>query len=366
MLPPLLFAILISFRPARVFKITTLMQVVLAFVFMQALLVGWKNLVYEGEPRAYFSHLFQILSAFIMFGVGLNIKRSLDFNFWRLHVILALIATYIATFFTLRALDANLIGRLYTPAFGFILVAAFSAVYSSRISLVAFVGVLVSNKRGVIVAVMLVYIARFFFDLVNKNSGAVVGKIKIVFSGVLLFSIIIIVSLVAVEKAQEDGADGSAVSRAIFLTSDRMIKTVEGLYNNDELANVDRGRADEIDTVLSEMDGLNWVFGNGAGWKTVLPNGSVIQNIHFSPLSLAAVFGAPFSFFIYAYSFCCISIFFLKRRDSEDVTVSMAPLYLVGALAHSLIAYSLFIDLLFFLFLGVLVSSLKEGERSNA
>jgi TM2 domain-containing membrane protein YozV len=364
-LPPLFLLILATFGLGNLLKIRTVMHLALGFAFISAALIGFPRLLEVGGQRAYFSHLFQIASAFVMLGVGWTAMDWCGYQFFRRFVLLSLIATLISTAITLWAFGRGDVSRLYTPAYTFLFVAAFSASFSKKMSALTIVGLLVSNKRGPIASVVLMYAQHLFSSLrgggghrrLRKSVGA--GKLI----AVAIAGGIFLISMIVWASGTEN--QDSAVARAINITYTRLVDIVAPSDSDRSLDELSSGRFEEIEETLKELSPIDFVVGSGAGWSVQLSEGLPVQNIHFSPLSLTAVFGAPFAVFVYCY-FGLLIFRAIRRKDDLagfSVAERMAPLYLSGALLHSFFAYSLFIDWLVFFFAGVLSRSLSLRQR---
>lgn len=361
LLPPLFLLMIISFGGFRVLGFKTLLHIGLAFTFVQAMLIGIQNIMDPDRFRSYFSHLFQISSAYVMLSVGWLSVDRIGHRFWERFVALALGALLISTFFTVTALGRDEIGRLYTPAYGFIFVAAFSSIYSKSNSALTLGGLLLSNKRGPILAVALIFIQHQWNSLVAAGPRRASVLVKNIIHTIVMISGVAIATIIIVNWASAPGNEDTAVGRAVNITFGRLVDVVEAEGSKSSLDEIAAGRFEEINTALDSLGVFSFLMGSGAGWEITLSGGKTVQNIHFSPLSLVSVFGLPFTVFLYGYLISLV-IRSMRRRGNINqlsTTEKMAPLYLSGALLHSIFAYSLFIDWLVFFFAGVLSKSLK-------
>lgn len=362
--PPLLLCMLLSSSVVNALIPRTPLQIVLAIVFLQAMLVGAQNFSNFEDIRPYLSHLFQIASAYVMFGVGWMSIGKIGHKFWERFAILTLAAAIISTALTLTALGRGDIARLYTPAYGFIFVAAYSILYSNKISTAVLLSILVSNKRGPFISILAMYIVNFFQKIHAKYTKKqffnkiITGTVVVIFFTISLIIIII--------WASKSGSDSSVIARAINITYGRFADIIQAQETQRTLGEISAGRFDEIESAFASISGLDFFFGAGAGWTITLFGGKQIQNIHFTPLSLVAVFGTPFAVLLYFNLTLLIMRANWRKDDIETLTTMerIAPLYLTGAIVHSLFAYSLFVDLLVFYFVGVLEKSLQYRKHA--
>ena len=365
LLPPLFLLLVLAFGVGRILKVRTLLQMGLGIAFLSAAVIGIPSLLDPDTQRAYVSHLFQVSSAFVMLSIGWGAIDWFGFQFWRRFVILSLIATLISTAITLTALGRGDVGRLYTPAYALLFVASFCAVYSKKMSVLTIIGLFVSNKRGPIVSVLLIFLQHLFSTLKRGRRAQGGQFVKNVFRILISTGFVIVSMMLLVSWASEPENKESAIGRAVNITSGRLMDIVDASASDRSLDELSSGRLEEINQTLATLSATDFLFGSGAGWNIVISGGKTVQNIHFSPLSITAVFGAPFAIFMY----CCLAILVIRavrRKESpEDLSVTerMAPLYLSGALLHSFFAYSLFIDWLVFFFAGVLLKSLSAKRR---
>ena len=363
-LPPLFLTIIFFFGVTRVLKVRLTLHVALIFAFISALLLGIPNFLNQENQREYISHLFQLASAYVMINVGWLTLNWFEHKYWHRFVALSLAATLASTVFTLGALERGDIGRLYTPAYAFIFIASFSVIYSRKMVILTILGILVSNKRGPIASVLLIFLQNIPTELISiKKKSVLIRKIMIGFVSILLFSISTAL-LVGWYSAPE--RENSGVGRAVNITYNRLSELFAG-DSSRSLNEVSSGRFEEIERTLDDITGASFIFGSGAGWSIEVGDGKKIQNIHFSPLSITAVFGAPFAIFLYGYLISLIIRGVFRKDDISNLSTAerMGPLYLSGALLHSFFAYSLFIDWLVFFFAGTLARSLHASRRNT-
>lgn len=361
MLPPLFLFIILFSGTRNILKIRTGFHIIIIIIIAIACLNGLSNLSDGGSIRSYLSHLFQLASAYVMINFGWILKDEIPIKFWRYLVGLALISTLISTAFTLSALERGDLGRLYTPAYTFIFVAAYSVIYSSGMSALTIFGMLVSNKRGPILSVISV----FLIYLVSGKKWTRSQLVKVIFKGAGAGGICFILMVLLVNWAKDPENENTGVGRAITITLGRIDEIADMSGSDRSLDAISSGRLYEAEITLEDLNGMDYVFGSGAGWRIFLPDGKPIQNIHFTPLSVTAVFGFPFALYLYLYLIVLIfkANLSFKNREQYIITERIAPLYLTGAVLHSLFAYSLFIDWLVFFFVGVLMSSQKKRSK---
>lgn len=363
-LPFLLVGLVIAFGPAKVLAPRSFLQYILLLVFAQAAIVGGVQLVGVGSLRDYFSHLFQISSAYAMFGIGWLAIDKFGHAFWRRWTTLALAAILLGSVSILLALSQDRVDRLYTPAYGLIFVMSFSVIYSKKKSVAAYAALLVSNKRAVILASLIMPIYSFLLKSLATRGGKYVATIFVRTLAVLIA--ILVLGISAVRWAESPSARGSSVATAIEITADRMSAMVNGGDGKVSLDDISSGRLSEVNAALEQAEWWHWITGAGAGHNIQVEGALPVQNIHFSPLSIALVFGLPFAILLYAtFSVLLLRVALNKASLRHTTTERMAPLYLLGAVLHSFFAYSLFIDFLVFFFAGVLAKNQKKKRAAS-
>lgn len=361
-LPLLLGAFVLAFGPSKVLIPRAIMQYALLLVFAQAAVIGAIQLEGAESIRDYLSHLFQLSSAYAMFGIGWLGVEKFGSKFWRRWTTLAMGAILIGSVSILFALSEERVDRLYTPAYGLVFVLSFGLIYSKKKSLLAYAGLLVSNKR----AVILVSLLMPAYSFVQKSFAARGARFVILAAAKALLILVMLFGLAfaVLQWADSPAARDSPVAQAIGITIDRISTLLYGGEPGASLDAVSSGRLSEISAALDQAEWWHWLVGAGAGHNFHVQGVLPVQNIHFSPLSIALVFGVPFAAVLYL-TFGSLLLRALFRREvlERSVTERMAPLYLLGAVVHSLFAYSLFIDFLVFFFAGVLARN-QSGYRS--
>jgi hypothetical protein len=355
-LPFLLGGLVVAFGPAKVLAPRSFLQYVLLLVFAQAAIIGGMQLESVESLRDYFSHLFQISSAYAMFGIGWLAIDKFGHAFWRRWTTLALAAILLGSVSILLALSEDRVDRLYTPAYGLIFVMSFSFLYSKKKSVAAYAALLVSNKRAVILASLIMPIYSFVLKSLGTKGGKYVITMLVRTLAILIA--IFFLGFSAVRWADSPSARGSSIATAIEITSDRMSTLVSGGDGKVSLDDISSGRLSEVNAALSQAEWWHWIVGAGAGHNIQVAGALPVQNIHFSPLSITLVYGAPFAIVLYVtFSVLLLKAALRKGVSRQTTTERMAPLYLLGAVVHSFFAYSLFIDFLVFFFAGVLAKN---------
>ncbi|WP_305966777.1 hypothetical protein [Marinobacter salsuginis] len=364
LLPPLFIALVFSIGLGKILKPRRLIQYVLAGMFLLAGIIGAQNLVNNDSFREYFSHLFQAASAYVLFLVGWITFKAWSEKFWKYFILLSLVSTIISSAFTIGALERGDIGRYYTAAYGFILIAAYSANASNSITLFAILGSIVSNKRAVALAVF-----TLFFTKVVGLSG--IGEKKLTYRSLFLSSlkavlfVLFSAAVVVLFVSWVNQNPSSGIGKAYNISINRIADVFDALQQKSGIEEASSGRFQEIETALDSMSGSDYLFGNGAGWEITLNSGKEVQNIHFTPLSLVSVYGIPVTVLFYFSIIVIYLKFLILKCKGLSLTEKIAPLYVVGAIVHSFFAYSLFIDWLFFFFVGVLARSVQVAEISR-
>lgn len=329
---------------------------ILILTLIQCATIGASNLFGENQ-REYFSHLFQISSAYVMFNIGARKYKLINYNKAKLYSLLAILAYISATLITIYIMSSFGAGRFYTPAYTLLLPAAYSGATSPIQFLGVFVLALFSNKRGVIMALSLTALLVFFIIKYPR-------EILIRYTGLCVLTIATILIFASGPEhqlltwAEQNSINQLPIEKVLKITINRTHDLYESFFTNELDVNLaTAGRIEEINTVLDSMDYTSWMVGRGAG-STVTVHGNKKQNIHFSPLSIAMFSGIPFMIYLYLYSISTISK--AMRARYQNVNQRIMAIYAISALIHSLTAYSLFIDLLFFFALGCLTSMNRE------
>lgn len=364
LLLPLLIFMILSVGVSNLLRPVSSLQVLLLLMFVQGAVVGGVKFLGEYSFRYYFSHLFQVASAYVLIKVGWLLYQRWGEVFWRRIVLCALFSALISSSITIVALGRGDIGRYYTAAYGFILISAFAVVASKKIFLLSFLGSLISNKRAVLIAVVAMFFAKTFARGVSAkiNFFATFLKLFLLFFASLLLAGVCYL-LVVWSGANQEHAIAKAVNISVgrfeqFFTEDSTEQSLDQLSS---------GRLQEINAAIETLDGVDFLIGSGAGWSVVLEGsegGKAVQNIHFTPLSLVAVYGVPVTVIFYLMLLTKLFVGLRSRSDQWTVMERMAPLYVLGGGIHSLFAYSLFIDWMFFFFFGVMLRALSDDRKN--
>lgn len=341
------------------------MSLALVITFVQAASVGLHNVI-DGEIRNYASHLFQLFSAAVMIAAGARWSDDFDERFWRRFAVLAIFAASASSLMTLRVWNSGDIGRYYTPAYILLFVVAFSLAVrpnGKHLTVASLLVAIVSNKRGPLISVILMVLAflcgRRFFSRdyhLTLSKKAVMSFIFMAIAAPIVFNIFSIQNI----------SENNIITRAFEQTTTRLFKIFSDSPEEFDLNAYSAGRIEEIQIGLDSITGLSHLLGNGAGWNTTFSSGKTVQNLHFTPISLAVVFGTPFASFFYFYVVFIIARNLKPCLLSGTVTEKMAIFYLIGSIVHTLTAFSIFIDLLNFFFIGVLVNAGRKRRRVNA
>ena len=365
LLPPLLLLIVLSVGIGSLLRPVGSVQILFLLMFAQGAVVGGVKFLEEYSFRYYSSHLFQVASAYVLVKVGWLLYRRWDERFWRKIVVIALVSTLISSAITIAALGRGDIGRYYTAAYGFILISAFAVVASKKIYILSFIGALISNKRAVLIAVILMFFAKPFSRGVTakKNIAAILSKFTLLFVSSLLLVGVCYALLVWSEANQEH-----ALAKAVNISAGRFERFFIEADTEQTLDQLSSGRLDEIKSAVETLDWIDVLVGSGAGWSVTLEGGEedkVVQNIHFTPISLVAVYGVPITSVFYLILLVKLFIGLRLYKGQLGIMEKMAPLYVLGGCVHSFFAYSLFIDWMFFFFFGVMLRSISNDRKRS-
>lgn len=362
-LPPLFILIFFSVGVSNILKPKTAIQFFLIFIFFYSLIIGTGNLIEGNSFRSYLSHLFQIATAYTMVCVGWIMFEYWGERFWKRFIQISLVVAFISTAVTINALSKGDIGRYYTAAYGFILISSYAIVFSKKTSLISFVGVLISNKRAVLLAIVSMHL--FSILKVFNNIKGMRKKRKII-NGFLtaFFLAISFLSVIFILPNWSSVNESNPLAKAVNISINRVEQVVNFSQSNKTLDEISSGRFQEINAVIHEMKDYEYLIGKGAGWEMTLELGKKVQNIHFTPLSIVVLYGLPFTLVFYSLLlYCFVKAAFLSKKYSLTVTEKIAPLYFTGAMIHSFFAYSLFIDWMFFFFIGVMSRTIANKRK---
>lgn len=350
-LPLLLALMVVAFGALKVLVPRTWLQLLLAAVFVQALTVGALSSNHIEEPRNFLSHLYHIGSAYLMIGIGWLSIHEFGKKYWRNWSVLALVALGISSAQTFGALARGDVGRLYTPAYVLLLVVAYASVYWKRGLLPSILLAIASNKRAVVLAIAVQSMCSWLIGVLARSGWRQIWSAVAKATGVAMLAGIVVFAII--RWAHSDAASGGGLAMAVEVSVQRLGALVEFSSGSSDLSSLSSARALELEGALDAARWWNWVFGGGAGWSVDVGDGRSVHYLHTSPVSIALTFGLPFSILLYGGFGWVILRSARVAASTDDPTSAMAPIYLSGALVHSLFTYSLFVDLLVFFFAGV-------------
>jgi len=361
-IPPLIFLIILSLG-RNLTKLNSMLMPVLLLTFLQAAIVGlWSGP--DFDLRSYLSHLFQLFSAYVMLVCGMTWSDSLGIRFWKRFSFMALLSVSVSSLTSISLWLDQEIGRLYTPAYVLVFVSAVSLSMHPKGKLQNSAAVLmavVSNKRGPLISVLVMICAaitsRFAFW---GTGGSKIRKNSIILAFSLALVLLLIAPLLPILLSEEIN---HPFMQAFTKTTERLFSLFATEQDQISFNAASAGRIEEIDLALNSLRGADYFFGRGAGWTEITAYGKGIHNIHFTPISLLTVFGFPFAIFVYAYAAWLIVSMLKWILANGSHTEKVALFYLIGSLVHTMTAYSLFVDLLNFFFLGVLARAHTRRKR---
>ncbi|WP_460238825.1 hypothetical protein [Aurantivibrio plasticivorans] len=311
-----------------------------------AFTVGLFGLYKGASLKSFFSHLFQLYSAVVMFCVGrLFQSQGKKIKFEPL-VGVAIISVVLSTLIVVILWQGGYISRYYTAGYTLIFLGVYGLAYRNSYLWKSFLLLLASNKRGPLLAFSLVW----FSSLVSSKRLTV--KPVLLFFLMLLAAFMTLLSVLEIFEFEKILTSG--LITPVTRTIDRLMLLFAAESLSDIWLAVGRARVEEVIIGLESINHISFWVGHGAGWNAVRESEAVIQNIHVTPLSLVVVYGFPFALILYLKLF---SLSFLRARSSW---LRFCKYYLFAALLHSFIAYSLFIDLLVFFVAGVLSVANKQ------
>lgn len=342
----------------RVLLIRSHFQALLLLVVVQAAVVG---IIAQPEIpwRDYLSHLAQLVIAFIMFGAGIIVGPQLSRRFWHRLAVLGACSGFVALLIVLAQHSAGNVARYELAAYAFLFVWA-RALAERHLGLALAAGALImmSAKRGVMVAAVVALGAALIFAwqrTERRPSPARRTLRMFAAAGVVLML------LVLTSPAGQFLSPPERLEMALSLSRERIDFSRDQLAAPEADINlVSSGRLEEIETALETLDPLTALTGRGAG-SQIEARGEGVQFLHFTPLSLVMVYGLPLALGLYGF----ISLQVVKTMRARHATTLMRTfaIYASAAMAYSLFAYSLFIDLLLFFSLGYLYMLNRDLEE---
>lgn len=349
--PLAIVVVLFAAGGMRVLKLRSRFQVLLAFAFVQAAMLGLFNLAGGGSVRAFLSHLFQLASAFVMFGVGRTVGHMVHEETYRRIAMLSIVGFVIGTAVTVAYLATGDIPRFYGPSYAALLpLSLWTGQRSFLLVVMTVAGLIVANKRGMILAGAAVVLSSVAFRWHRRSRDRAQRRVLAASGALAAMSVLLGLLLLL-------GGSWTVLSgpiEAAKLSLGRMGDAIEVIGGSGDADRASAGRVSEIERALETFHFYTPFTGNGAGWQAAPDDqGRAVQNIHLTPLSLVATFGAPLAVGIYLISARLVwQAIRSSRSGLSRPEKTFAALYVVGAIVHSLFAYSLFIDLFFFFLLG--------------
>ena len=341
------------------------------------LMLGFFNaILYNGsvETSAILSHLMHWLVMFACFTAA----RSVSWDFERLGrrlkrlVVLALLANgsfFILLDSTRRATGLDVyVGssaeELLIPFVWFLMGQNF------YITALTFLLIIVSGKRGPLIAALGIYT---FFKFFKKNRNSFhTGMIKVLFIGSILAFSIGYAFVTYNPTAMLD--KGGSIQRAAHKTESSFVRIMEGDGNYEmSLDLATSGRSAEIRSAWGKFTEtpLKFIFGSGYGWNidVRLYDGSSTEKthlnyhfLHFSPLNIALLYGVIYLLLYYSFVYRIISKSWsnLKKMGSIRYFNNKQKIYtfllflLIGKLIVSLTVYNIGVDPVLWIIMGIL------------
>jgi hypothetical protein len=349
---------------ARSMRAHAKLQTVLALVVVQAAVVGLLNHNLSGNGRDYFAHIFQLSSAYVLFSVGYVASPDFRTRALKRMAVVGLVGFLLGTAVTVYLLGLpGVIQRFYGPSYSALLALCYSIGVAAIVPMIfLFACVFMANKRGMlIVSVALIPIA-----LASGRLRVTSSRLLRILAAALLLLFVAIAFLPRNDQSiVRDSTDGPLL-RAIKLSSVRVAESIEVTSDIEDLDATSAGRLSELEAVFRQVSLRTFAIGEGAGWAVLINGkGHVVNNIHLTPVSLTVVFGLPFAMLFYFIATRYV-IRALRTAKAGKLTVThrIMTLYVAGGLVYSLTAYSLFTDLLFFLFLGSIAAATDDARSS--
>jgi hypothetical protein len=286
-----------------------------------------------------------------MFNVGRFVAIHIPKSYWRRIAYLSVIGAGIGLLVSANGYLSGEFGR-YTAAAPLFSLAYAAAIGAPFIGILSLIIIGFSAKRGSIVAAMSMMVAYLFS---SSGQALRVGSRarKMLFIGLFLFLVGSIFTLGAAEVSTEDGGVG-VVARQ---TSVRIQRVVDAMLSGDpeSFDSASSGRLTEVNAALERLNPRTIVTGLGAGVSIDVSGGAgqTRQYTHFSPLGITLVYGCLFAIFVYAFVSRELVLAW-KRQPQIGVATRLSMFYVLSSLVSSLFAFSLFVDLLMFMFVGLL------------
>lgn len=320
-------------------------------------LVGLLSGTLLQSPRNGISHVVQPLVALVMYAVGRQHFFLLHRDNLRSVARLGLIGSAAGFVFGGFQLVSGRIPR-------FTLSASLFPIYfglSFRKALFWILGIFLafaSAKRSTILAALVV----IGFYLVTQARLAARPQWSTKLGVTLLALLISIAALQALESDSPRGDSPTSLATAGLQSSaNRLASTLAAILEEDpETGALDRasaGRLTEIENASGLLSLPVILVGSGAG-STL---SGTRHFIHFTPLALTVIYGLPFSLWVYGLLLHTL-VSVGRRHIDRDVKV-FVRLYIVGAIVSSFFGYTLFINLLTFLLIGMVHGHGRNRSR---
>ncbi|SFG62629.1 hypothetical protein [Pedobacter insulae] len=181
------------------------------------------------------------------------------------------------------------------------------------------------------------------------------GKRAIMLGSIVVFFFYLVFNITRLTKKFILGAGITVfigINFLIFLSDStaflKLNRTIESLTSDDQevISSVFSSRSSEIEGIMDEMSGMDYVFGKGIGSTFKFQNDSfqlynkeALGNAHFSPLTLVFKYGIIFAVCFYLLMFRGI-----MQLRSRDKVVQFSALFILAVIVEYLFSYGLFID----------------------
>lgn len=354
-----------------VFVPTRFLQLLLLYCLVVGSLIGLSNLEDPRATRDYFSHVFQILSAYVMYSAGTSQSREIwNDRTMRLLMLAAIASEYLGSAAIYAyGFQFGLGGYLVGGGLAGFLALCYFLPRSSPASFAAFATVLLSGKRGELVAALVVVASHF-----------TVPRMRLAAQRLSLTSLFAGAAVTLVAAFTIAWLNAGTASEVVDWLEYRVESIQVALVGGDEGARVAAagGRYEETDALMSEFGGIDWVVGKGFGYQvSYSPNDELVEEIHqvhFTPATLTVRFGLPAATLMMGYFVVVVLRAWMwrrraRRRGDDTVRINQLQttwLYVLGQLLVSLTAFLIFGDLFFMLFIGILDGWIAVEARRAA
>lgn len=361
---------LLSAPNLAVFFPTRFFQYLLIYCLLSGGLLGLLNVEDDTGVRNYLSHVFQIFSAYVMFSVGSSVRGEI----WNDRIMRPLMLAAIGAEFAAAAaiygygIQQGVGGYLVGGGLAGFLAMCYFLPRSRPATSLGFLTVVLSGKRGVLVAAIAAFVTRLSLPAVRIRNGG------ISMTTLVASAVVTIVAAFTIAWSQVDAANELAdwleyrvgsISTALFSTDEEARLAAAG------------GRYEEVEAILSDFTSIDWVVGKGFGYRIGFAQNDEfadeIHQVHFSPATLTVRFGLPAAaIFIGSILFVLVQawrhrLVALRDGASGGVTIQFETTlyYAIGGALISLTAFSIFSDLFFMLFIGLLSGWTRTVDRGQ-